>query len=515
MAQLQKTVRSLTSNWLLLAINIALSFFMSPFIVGKLGSVYYGIWAIAMQFTGYLFLLDFGVRESVIRYTAKYVARQQGRQLNRVLNTALLIYLPITILCALLAGACAWAVPHWFNIDEAHATEARLAVFFVGLTIAQNFVFNVFTGILQGLNRFDVANAAALVFTFIRATLVVVALSLGYKLVALAAINLTLAICGGIVTTIAATRLLRKAGVPFSFSIPSRRHFIAQGRKVAGYGVHVLVNNVAQKINFASDAIIIGLYLPIAAITPYAIAGSLIDYLRSLMISTAQVFSPLSSTLRTQGRPGDLATLLVRGSKLVVLFSLPIGITFAVLGGHFVGLWMGEEFAHAAGQVLLVLGILQIISAPHYVVSSVLYGMSKHHLMGMLRAGEAAAKLALSIYLVQSMGIVGVAVATAISHSVVVLLLLPVLVSRLVELRISQYIVGVYLRPMLAAAPFLVGAMCVRIYLPARNLIEFFAEVAGLCVVYLATAYFLALDSDERQMLRRLIQKKNQAQPAS
>ena len=508
MRRLQQTVRSITSNWLLLGINVGLSFFMSPFMVGKLGSVYYGIWAVAMQFTGYLFLLDFGVRESVIRYTAKYVARKQGRQLNQILNTALVIYVPITLLCALLAGACAWAVPHWFKIDPAHITEARLAVFFVGLTIAQNFVFNVFTGILQGLNRFDIANAAGLVFTFIRAAAVVIALTLGYKLVALAAINLTLAILGGTVTTIAATRLLRSAGVPFHLKIPPRRRLFALGRNVFGYGFYVLINNIAQKINFASDAIVIGLFLPIAAVTPYAIAGSLIDYLRSLMVSTAQVFSPLSSKLHTQRRPEDLERLLIRGAKLTVLLSLPIAITFAVLGGQFIGLWMGHEYMQAAGEVLLVLGVLQIISAPHYIISSVLYGMSKHGAMGVIRVGEAAVKLALSIFLVRRMGILGVAIATAISHSVVVLGLLPTLVAQSIGVSIRRYFIGAYWRPLLASVPFLAGALWLRSYLPARNLLEFFIEIGVLCCIYLAATYVLVLDDEERMTIRRVMGRK-------
>jgi O-antigen/teichoic acid export membrane protein len=291
----QKTARNITSNWLLLALNIGISFFMSPFIVNKLGSVYYGIWAVAMQFTGYLYLMDFGVRESVIRYTSKYVARKQSSRLNKILNTAVLLYIPITLGCAVLTATCAWALPHWFDIPDGHVTEARLAVMFFGLTIAQTFVFNVYTGILQGLHRFDVNNALGLGFTLLRTVLIVAALMAGYKLVALAAIQFFMGFLGGVAGMIAARRLLLEAGVPMRFGIPNRRSLIALGRKVFGYGFFVLINNIAQKINFSSDAIIIGIFLPISSVTPYAIAGSLIDYLRTIIVSTAQVFSPLSS----------------------------------------------------------------------------------------------------------------------------------------------------------------------------------------------------------------------------
>jgi O-antigen/teichoic acid export membrane protein len=198
----------------------------------------------------------------------------------------------------------------------------------------------------------------------------------------------------------------------------------------------------------------------------------------------------------------------VRGAKLTVLVTLPISLTFAVLGEHFIGLWMGPQYMESAGAVLLVLALTQIISAPHYIVSSVLYGMSKHRMMAWLRVGEAAANLGLSIYLVQKMGIVGVALGTAISHAIVVLLLLPTLVSRLMTISISQYFIRSYCRPLLAAVPFLVAALWVRNHWPAANLAVFFAQVAALCCVYVAAVYALALDPEERQMILKLVARK-------
>ena len=65
---------NIASNWIGLIINIVVSFFLAPFVVNHLGADMYGIWAVAMQFTGYIYLMDFGVRDSLIRYTAKYRA---------------------------------------------------------------------------------------------------------------------------------------------------------------------------------------------------------------------------------------------------------------------------------------------------------------------------------------------------------------------------------------------------------------------------------------------------------
>jgi O-antigen/teichoic acid export membrane protein len=503
----QRLTRSIASNWLHLALNIGVSFFLSPFVVNALGGVYYGIWAVTMQFTGYLYLLDFGVRESVVRYTAKYRARQQAAKLNDVLTTAFAVYIPITLACVLLTMLCAWGVPRWFNIDAAYAGEARWAVIFTGLTIAQTFFFNVFTGVLQGLHRFDIMNATGMATTLLRTGLIVWFLQRGYGIVALAAIQLFVALLAGTINASIALSKLRSAGMRYRVTWLPRRRLMALARRIFGYGFYVLVNNVAQKINYASDAIVVGLFMPISAVTYYAIAGSLVEYLRSLITSTAQVFSPMSSQLHALRQHDALGKMLIKGARLTVIITLPIAVTYTLLGTEFIGLWMGDEFKDRAGEVLGVLGFTQILAAPHYVISSVLYGMSQHRSIALLRVGEATAKLTLSIVLVKSLGIMGVALGTAISHAALVLFILPVMICRRLALSLWTYFIGVYRGPLLAVMPFVAGAWLASKHLPAGNLLLFFLQVGALSALYVPCVYLLALERDEQAMVRNALAK--------
>lgn len=501
MTRIRNVTRSIASNWAGLAINIAISFFLSPFVVNKLGSVYYGIWAVAMQFTGYLYLLDFGVRESVIRYTSKYTARGQQTRLSHVLTTALLTYVPITALCLVAVGVCAWAAPYAFDIERQHWAEARWAIVFVGLTIAQTFLLNVFVGILHGLNRFDVANVLNTAFAVVRAGLVVLLLSKGGGLVALAAIQFGVSLASGLISAAYALRLLRRAGMGWRFGIPDARRFRALSSRVFGYGFYVLLNNLGQKLIFTSDVIVIGLLLPIASVTPYAIATSLIEYLRSLFMATAQVFNPVASHLHATRQSADVESVLVGGAKLTVIVTLPIALTLAILGRDFVGLWMGEQYADPAGQVLLVLALLQIVSAPHYVIAFVLYGISKHRTMAFVRAAEASVNIALSIVLAKTMGIVGVAIALATAHGVSALFVIPTLARRFAGVSMSSYYLGAFGGPLMAAVPFIVATFALRAYWPAGSLWEFFGQVAALVALYAPCVYAIALNGRERAML--------------
>lgn len=507
MSTARRAAQSIGTNWLSLAINVLISFFLAPFVVRHLGGIEYGIWAVAMQFTGYLYLLDFGVRESVVRYTAKYVARGQQKRLNDVLTTCILIYVPVTLLCIAATLLFTWLVPQWTADQPEQTRVASLVTLFVGLTVAQTFIFNIFTGVLHGLQRFDVVNLNNIAGTLVRTAGTIALLLAGFGVVALTALNLAIAIISGLVLLWQARRLLRESGVGFRLTRLKRRRILLLGRKVLGYGWYVLVNNVAQKITFASDAIIIGIAKPAMAVTSYVIAGNLVEIVRTLMFSAAQVFNPISSSLIATRRTAEIGPVLVSAAKLTVLIALPIAITFALLGKEFIGLWMEPKYMEASGQVLMVLGLLQVASAPHFVISSVLYGMSRHRSIAMMRVGEAIVKLGLSIWLVKVYGIMGVAIGTAIPHVILALTLFPLQVKRHIGLPVWRFLVGVYRGPLLAALPFTLVLLAVKEWLALPNLLVFFVYVGLATLVFAASVYALALAPTEKSYVDAALRK--------
>src|SRR5690606_16941316 len=161
-----------------------------------------------------------------------------------------------------------------------------------------------------------------------------------------------------------------------------------------------------------TDAIVAGIFLPIQSVTYLAIAGSLVGYLRALLGTSAQIFNPLASELHTLREGSKLTAAFLLGVKICTLITAPIAASFVILGEEFIGLWMGPEFAGPSSPVLTVLALAAFFSAPQYVFSSVLYGMSRHRVIALLRIAEAAANLLLSIVLVKTIGLVGIALGT-------------------------------------------------------------------------------------------------------
>src|SRR5882762_7953282 len=63
-----RALKNVASSWAGLAVNVAVGFFLSPFILHHLGDEAFGLWVLIFSLTGYYGLFDFGIRSSLIRY---------------------------------------------------------------------------------------------------------------------------------------------------------------------------------------------------------------------------------------------------------------------------------------------------------------------------------------------------------------------------------------------------------------------------------------------------------------
>lgn len=461
-----------------------------------------------MQFTGYLYLMDFGVRESIVRYTSRFNAKGYKTILNQILSTALVLYSFIALVSLLFVAVSAWFFPTLFGISPELENEVRLVVLISGLTVSQAFIFNVFSGILMGLHRAYLANFFNILISLIRAGLIVYFLGAGYGIVALSAIQLFIGFCTGIVLLFLALRMLNQADLKFNFILRGRKRFSAIARRLFNYSIFVFVNNIASKVIFATDAIVIGIFLPVSQVTFYAIPGSLIGYLRQLMTASSYVFNPVTSHYAALGKQHQVRSVLSSGSRFNLFVGFPVAITYILLGTEFIGLWMGEEYADQSGAVIVVLGIAQLLTLHEYTLLGVLYGLSKHKVLAYWRIGEAVINLLLSIVLIQYYGLIGVAYGTAIPHIFIALVFLPLYARKACGISLSEYWLASFVRPVLGILPYVFAVWWVKENVEIASLGKFFIYIAMFSIAYVLIAFFIVLLPNERKKFISMINER-------
>lgn len=473
--------RNVLFNWLGTIANMAVGFFLAPFIVHRLGNVAYGVWVIAIATIGYLSLLDLGMQSSVLRFVSKGHTRGDHNASSDAISAALWVRLQISALVLLLSGVLAVVFPFVFKVPAELAGDARKAILLIGLTTAITMSVGVVGGVLSALNRYDLQNYVGLAQTAVRVVGIVFVLRSGHGIVAIAVCGLASVIVGNLILVYIARRLYPELRV--QLKRPKRETL----RQIWSYSAYAFLTTIAVQLVYQTDNLVVGAFVSASAVTFYAIANSLCSYASQVVGSMGQTFVPAASTYEAAGDGASLLRLYKDGTRAIIMVSLPILITLVVRGPSFIGLWMGQQYSHVSGTVLIILASALFFSFANRTAASIAFGIEKHKTMAIWSIGEGIANLTLSVILVHWYGIYGVAIGTLVPSLVSQLGLWPRHISKLVGLNAFEVVSQVWAPMFLSGIPFAIATYAVGILFPAHNLAVFFLQVIATLPIFVLT----------------------------
>ncbi len=468
-------------NWAATAVGMVVPFFLTPFIVRSLGAGGYGVWILAMSTVAYLNLLDLGLRTAVIRYVSKAHAERDGPAASRAIGAALWFRLLIAAAVTLLSVGLAALFPHLFPIPPELRHAAQITVLLSAVGVAVTLVSGVFGAVLSAIHRFDLLSSLTILQTILRASGVVLILRSGGGLKSLAYWELAVIATIGMLTCLLALKIFPPARVRIG------RPDMDTLRTIWSYSFVIFVIIIAGQIIFNTDNLVVGAFLTVSLVTAYAIGGSLIQYASQVVTALSTTFVPLASNLEATGRPEKMRQFLLRGTQATLALSLPISVTLMLRGKAFVGLWMGPQYSQISGTVIQILLVGQFFTIANLTAGAIMFATNQHKPVARWASIEAAVNLVLSLILVRTVGVYGVAWGTTVSMVVVHLLFWPRHVERTLSVPATEYVWQGWLKIALCSLPFAAATAAVEHFFPAGSKLWFFTEVLLTLPVYAAT----------------------------
>lgn len=490
--------RSVLSNWFATAAGMAVGFFLSPFLVHRLGNVAYGVWVLAISSVSYFGLLDLGLRNSVTMFVAKGHTTGDHEGASEVLSAALWVRLQIAALVMVLCGVLVVAFPIIFKVTPAMAADARVVVFLMGLNFAIYMSIGVFGGILSALNRYDLYTLVVLAQLTVRVIGVVAVLRTGHGIVAVAWCELLAGTVGNVLFVYVARRIYPE------LKIRLKKPNWGVLQKIWSYSAYVFLLMVAIQLVYQTDNVVVGVFVSASEVTFYSIGNSLCRYTQQLVGVMTATFTPAASTYDAAGDTSSLRALYYNGTRATMAVSLPILITLIVRGDNFIGVWMGPQYSRTSGTVLAILAIALVFSLQNTPATSIAFGIEKHKTIAMWAIGEAVANLTLSIVLARKIGIYGVAIGTLVPSLAVNLLLWPRYVSHLVGIHYREVFLKVWGPVFLCAVPFAGASFAVNAFFPARNMVMFILQTIALLPIFAVSVGWIFRDNFKRRILPQI-----------
>jgi O-antigen/teichoic acid export membrane protein len=440
-----RTLTNVLSSGGGLVVNIAVGFFLSPFVLHHLGDDAFGLWILIFSLTGYYGIFDFGIRSSLVRYVSKFQATGDKEHLARLINTSLFVYTCLGLILMIPTVLGSFYVDRFFHIPVEFLHDAKILFFMVGTCIAVGFPLGMSGGILEGLQRFYLLNSTNIVGTLIRAALIIYFLHRGFGLLTVAFITMSMPLIMSALRGVIAQRLVT---IPYGWRYVDRESF----KQVANYGSVTFMIIVAARLRFKSDAVIIGTFLSAAAITRFSIGSRLVDYAGETVSSLAQIFTPMASQFHATGDYNGLRKIFISGNRACAFIMFPLAVALIVMGKSVIEAWVGPRYI-SSYIILLIALIPATLYNAQTTSNRILFGMSMHKALAMVVLIEGVSNIILSVALVRPLGIIGDTIGTAIPLFCTAVFFLPRHLCRKLDVPILKFITETYSYPLLFCIP--------------------------------------------------------------
>ena len=483
----------MSTRYLVIAADTIIGLLVMPFNVHHLGQSAYGLWILTSSLNTYFTLLDLGYGGSVTRFVAQYRARRDADSINEICSTMMAVFLGVGALIYLAFIVAALNVEHLFNLSAGQVETSRILMLISGALVALSMPFGVFGGVMNAFQRYDINNFVTVGTAVVAAIVNVAMLLAGYGVVEV--------VFGTTLVRIAALFIYRRNAywVFPLLSVRPTRFKAARLREVTGFSIYSAILNWSFKLNYMTDALIIGAFMSPAAVALWAVPRRVTQAVRSFTNQFNAVLMPVIVDSDTRGLAERMRTIFVHGTRLSLFGVVPGAAALFLLADPLLPAYMGPDFA-ASVPVAQILAVLTAFRVGNSTANVVLKGSRGIRLVAMTNLTVAVANIVLSILWIQRWGLVGQAFGTLVPVAAGTIFVLWPAACRYVGIGVGDAFrraVWPALWPLVAMIPVV---LALRSRMPA-NLpsVVFTAAVGALC--YAATFFAFALNRADRMLM--------------
>ncbi len=409
MSNKRKVLRGSASNLVRMLLSMLVSLVLPPFLVHRMAPAEYSAWVLILQLSGYVYMLDLGLQTAIGKFVAEYDAKGDRKSSHDLISTAFTILAVAAAIASVAIGVMVWSVPQLFHqMPATLVPQVRIALLAVGLSTAVMLPFGVFLSTFTGLQQYVFPTILATVNRVGSAATLIVLLLMHAGLVPLALVF------GGFNLVTAAMQFfgwqrLVKARVDFSFFVFHRSSAIQLAKYASVMSVWILAMFFVSGL----DTVIVGHY-QYKDTGFYAVASAAANFMLALMSGVFGPLVPAVSSMQAGTTPSRIGDICIRMTRYCGSLLLLLGLPLIVGSYPLLSLWVGKQYAAQGAlylQVLVLGNVVRQLVLPYILV---VVATGKQHLATIAGVAEAVVNIALSIWLVQRIGAVGVAVGTLV-----------------------------------------------------------------------------------------------------
>ncbi|MBF0454262.1 MAG: polysaccharide biosynthesis C-terminal domain-containing protein [Magnetococcales bacterium] len=326
---------------------IGLMFFLTPFMIHKLGTPLYSLMVLVSSISVFMSIMNFGFGDAAVRFVAYDYAHGDIEGINLVISTSMSLFLALGLCVGTALYLGAGPVATWLGlVDHDHPLAMTLLRIAAAIFIVET--VSVLLGTIPvALQRYDITAKLSIGQSMLQSVGTITLLWMGYQLVALMIWNFVVVVVMTIVRGVVARRVI--PGIRFFPSL-SRLGL----RRVLSYSLYSSLTGMLSIIWLHMDRVMVSAFAGPGLVAFLSIPQQLATRGNSVATGISGVLFPRFSSLnddKERARP-----LFLHATWIMLVVTMTLFIPAAVLLPDFLTLWINADFARQSatvGQIIL------------------------------------------------------------------------------------------------------------------------------------------------------------------
>lgn len=482
-------------SYVALLVNSIISLIYTPIMLKILGQSEYGIYSLATSMTAYVSILNFGLGNAVIRYTAKYRATKEKEECCNLYGTFCLMYGVLGITALAIGVMLTFNTDRIFSnslsVDEINKLTILMAVMVINISIGIGSGF--FSAVILAYEKFIFQKVVNIIGSIINPIVMLPILMMGYGSIALTLITTIINFITIFINVYYCFKVLK---IRIKFCKLEKNLF----REIIIFSFFIFLNLVIDKVYWSTDQIILGIFSGAATISIYTVGTSFMGYFSGFSVAISNVFlSRVTRIVTKENSEKEVSDLFIRVGRLqYIILSFTVS-GFIIFGQEFINLWVGKDYSDAfvIAGVMLVPMMLSLVQSMGGII---LQAKNEQKFKSIIYALTAVFNVFISVIFVQWWGPIGCAIGTAIAFTIGNVIIMNIYYWKKINIDIPLFWKNIFSMSF-AVFVSVVFVNKLNTLIPAENWSVLFMKIIIFSFFYITLMWFLGMNKYERNIL--------------
>lgn len=500
-----KKVNQLKIGAVLSYISLGLTSFISilytPIMLRLLGQSEYGLFNLSNSIIGYLGVLDLGLGNAVVRYTAKYRALEDKEGEENLHGIFIVIYSILALIVMIIGTGLVANVDRFFSktltIEELSRIRILMKIMIFNLAIS--FPLGVFGGIISAYEHFIFPKIIAIIRALVNPLIMIPLLFMGYK-----SIGMTIATTA--INIVCITVNIYYCFKVLKIKIKFRKFDRCVLKEISGYSFFIFLNIIVDKIYWTTDQFILGAVSGTVGVAIYSVGSTINIYYMNFSNAIANVFLPKVTKMVTKNASDkEISDLFIKTGRIQYIVMAFILCGFLLFGKEFVKIWAGNDYTESFYIALIVMIPLTVPLIQNLGIT-ILQAKNMHKFRSNVYIGIAILNVVASIPLAKILGGFGAALSTAISMTIGNIIIINIYYYKKIKIDIPSFWKSIFTMSIPVILSVVVGKLITSI-INIDGYLGVVIKGSIFSVIFLTLMWFMGMNDYEKELFIAPINK--------